>query len=253
MMFYALSINKDNIITGVHESLMPIPANAFKESAEFADDTIVVIDSPAEFQTFMDIRCYNEDGTMKHLVWCIENGYIPLPFGKEIINGELVDKEIPVDKQPKTLKEYLDEQLGAVRHENAAAQKAATVVFRTLAQTDVIAPADALDNAGMFPVWADSIGHRAEAGSYWRHGDKLYRVNAGQSHMIQADWAPDKAASLFSLAADPRLEYPPWIQPTGAHDAYSEGAKVSHDGKRWISTAKNNTWAPGVYGWKMED
>lgn len=51
----------------------------------------------------------------------------------------------------------------------------------------------------------------------------------------------------------PRLEYPPWIQPTGAHDAYSEGAKVSHDGKRWISTAKNNTWAPGVYGWKMED
>ena len=132
-------------------------------------------------------------------------------------------------------------------------QKAAAVIFRALAQTDVIAPADALDNAGMFPVWADSIGHRAEAGSYWRHGDKLYRVNAGQSHMIQADWAPDKAASLFSLAADPRLEYPPWTQPTGAHDAYSEGAKVSHDGKRWISTAKNNTWAPGVYGWKMED
>ena len=26
-------------------------------------------------------------------------------------------------------------------------------------------------------------------------------------------------------------EYPEWVQPTGAHDAYSRGAKVSHNGK----------------------
>ena len=44
-------------------------------------------------------------------------------------------------------------------------QKAATVMFRALAQTDVITPADALDNALMFPVWADCVGQRAEAGS----------------------------------------------------------------------------------------
>lgn len=128
-------------------------------------------------------------------------------------------------------------------------QKAATVMFRAQAQTDAIKPADALDNAMMFPVWADCIGQRAEAGSYWRHGGKLYRVNAGQGHTIQADWAPDKAVSLFSLAANPADECPEWIQPTGAHNAYAEGANVSHNGKHWISTANPNTWEPGVYGW----
>lgn len=129
-------------------------------------------------------------------------------------------------------------------------QKAATVMFRALAQTDVIAPTDALDNALMFPVWADCIGQMAEAGSYWRHGDKLYRVNAGQGHAIQANWPPDQAASLFSLAANPAEEWPEWIQPTGAHNAYAMGAKVTHDGKRWISTADANTWVPGEYGWE---
>lgn len=128
-------------------------------------------------------------------------------------------------------------------------QKAATVMFRALAQTDVITATDALDNAGMFPLWADCIGQRAEAGSYWRHADKLYRVNAGQGHTIQDDWPPDQAASLFSLAADPAEEWPEWIQPTGAHNAYAKGAKVTHSGKRWVSTADRNTWEPGVYGW----
>ena len=129
-------------------------------------------------------------------------------------------------------------------------QKAATVMFRALAQTDVITPADALDNALMFPLWADCVGQRAEEGSYWRHADKLYRVNTGQGHTIQADWPPDKAASLFSLAANPAEEWPEWIQPTGAHNAYKKGDKVTHDGKKWISTADANTWAPGEYGWE---
>ena len=129
-------------------------------------------------------------------------------------------------------------------------QKAATVMFRALAQTDVITADDALDNALMFPLWADGIGQRAEEGSYWRHVDKLYRVNAGQGHTIQDDWPPDQAASLFSLAANPAEEWPDWIQPTGAHNAYAVGDKVTHGGKRWISTSDGNIWVPGEYGWE---
>lgn len=125
-------------------------------------------------------------------------------------------------------------------------QKAAAVMFRALAQTDVIKAEDALDNAGMFPVWADRIGQRADAGSYWRHGDKLYRVNAGQGHVIQADWAPDKAASLFSLAANPAEEWPEYIPVTGAHNIYYKGAKVTYQGDRWILDAETSAYAPGV-------
>ena len=44
-------------------------------------------------------------------------------------------------------------------------------------------------------------------------------------------------------------EYPEWSQPLGAHDAYAQGAKVSHNGKKWTSDVANNVWEPGVYGW----
>lgn len=44
-------------------------------------------------------------------------------------------------------------------------------------------------------------------------------------------------------------EYPEWVQPTGAHDAYDQGAKVSHNGKKWTSDVSANVWEPGVYGW----
>ena len=249
-MYYALTINADQIITGVHESGTPILTDTFSANPELADDTVVTVPTPAEYQTYTHILCYEEDGTLKDLVWCIENGYMELPQNKEIINGELVDKEISAEEQPQTLKEYLEEQFGAVRQETAPTQKAATVMFRALAQTDVITPVDALDNAGMFPLWADCIGQRAEAGSYWRHAEKLYRVNVGQGHTIQADWPPDQAASLFSLVANPAEEWPEWIQPTGAHNAYAKGDKVTHDGQRWVSTVEGNVWAPGAAGWE---
>ncbi len=41
----------------------------------------------------------------------------------------------------------------------------------------------------------------------------------------------------------------PWVQPTGAHDAYGLGAKVAHKGQTWTSIAAANVWEPGVYGW----
>lgn len=40
-----------------------------------------------------------------------------------------------------------------------------------------------------------------------------------------------------------------WVQPTGAHNAYPIGAKVSYNNKYWINTAPANIYTPGVYGW----
>lgn len=47
----------------------------------------------------------------------------------------------------------------------------------------------------------------------------------------------------------PSEEYPEWVQPTGAHDAYSIGDKVSYNGKHWMSNVNGNVWIPGEYGW----
>ena len=41
-----------------------------------------------------------------------------------------------------------------------------------------------------------------------------------------------------------------WVQPTGAHDAYQNGAVVTHKGKMWESLTPANVWEPGVSGWR---
>ena len=76
---------------------------------------------------------------------------------------------------------------------------------------------------------------------------KLYKCL--QAHTSQADWTPDTAVSLWVSISDPAEEWPEWSQPLGAHDAYSKGAKVSHNGKHWISDLDANVWEPGQYGW----
>jgi hypothetical protein len=39
------------------------------------------------------------------------------------------------------------------------------------------------------------------------------------------------------------------VQPTGAHDAYAAGARVSYGGKVWENSTANNVYQPGIYGW----
>ena len=41
-----------------------------------------------------------------------------------------------------------------------------------------------------------------------------------------------------------------WVQPTGAHDAYRQGATVTHNGKVWDSLTPANVWEPGMSGWR---
>ena len=47
-------------------------------------------------------------------------------------------------------------------------------------------------------------------------------------------------------------EYPEYVQPTGAHDAYKIGDKITYNGKKYICKLDNCVWAPDVYpaGWE---
>ncbi len=109
---------------------------------------------------------------------------------------------------------------------------------------------DALEAVELFPMWAVDTAYTA--GIRVRYGDKLYKCV--QSHTSQADWTPDQTPALWTEVAKPG-EIPVWKQPTGAQDAYMAGDKVWYpelDTDIWISTADNNTWQPGVYGWDKE-
>lgn len=79
-----------------------------------------------------------------------------------------------------------------------------------------------------------------------KYNDTLYKCV--QAHTSQSDWTPDLTPALWTVVSVE--EWPEWVQPTGAQDAYMTGDKVSHNEKHWISTADNNVWEPGVYGWE---
>lgn len=106
--------------------------------------------------------------------------------------------------------------------------------------------ADAFAVPELFPMW--KVGTAYQTGDRVQYESKLYKCL--QSHTSQADWIPSTAVSLWVEVSDPAIEFPPWKQPSGAHDAYMTGNKVSHNEKHWISEADNNIWEPGVYGWR---
>lgn len=51
---------------------------------------------------------------------------------------------------------------------------------------------------------------------------------------------------------EPIEEYPEFIQPTGAHDAYNKGRKTTYKGEKYMCLIDGCVWAPDVYpqGWK---
>lgn len=97
----------------------------------------------------------------------------------------------------------------------------------------------------LFEPW--EVDREYKAGDRKRYGDTLYKCLQG--HTSQPDWTPDVAVSLWVRVDDPSVEWPEWVQPTGAQDAYAKGAKVSHNDKHWVSNVDSNVWEPGIFGW----
>ena len=118
--------------------------------------------------------------------------------------------------------------------------------LRALIESLAITLDDATALAGieLFPVWATDTAYAV--GDRVQYNGVLYKCI--QAHTSQADWMPDATPALWVIVSVE--EWPEWIQPTGAHDAYDKDAKVSHNGKHWKSTMDANVYEPGVYGWE---
>ena len=67
---------------------------------------------------------------------------------------------------------------------------------------------------------------------------------------IEAIWAAIHA--LPRQAPDPD-EWPEFVQPTGAHDAYGVGAQVTYNGQRYRCKLANCVWSPDAYpdAWEL--
>lgn len=140
---------------------------------------------------------------------------------------------------------YLREKVDTLESRLAVQTAATEVAFVTLAEGGSIDAVTAGEHRELFAPWEAGVAYAV--GQYRNSREKLYRCV--QPHTSQAGWEPENAPALWAVAADPAEAWPAWSQPTGAHDAYSAGDKVSRNGKRWTSDVDGNVWEPGVYGW----
>lgn len=97
------------------------------------------------------------------------------------------------------------------------------------------------------PAWSQPLG----AHDAYPAGFKVtHNLKTWTSDVDANVWEPGVSGWTEVVAEPPAPETPqPWVQPTGAHDAYAMGATVTHNGSTWTSDVNSNTWEPGVYGW----
>lgn len=156
------------------------------------------------------------------------------------------DVEIPREVTWYDVQEDLKEDIADAQED---AEQAQEVVLLT---RDFLPDAVALTLPEIYDEWnPDSISYigkdtatEDKPASIVRYNNALYCCL--QSHTSQASWTPEASPSLWVLIDDPAIEWPEWKQPTGAHDAYDLNAKVSYNGKKWISQIAANTVEPGT-------
>lgn len=87
-------------------------------------------------------------------------------------------------------------------------------------------------------------------------------VNSYADLQTQIDKLADRVTALENKLANTgsstpteptEEEYPEYVQPTGAHDAYKVGDKITYNGKKYECIYDGCVWTPDAYpaGWKL--
>ena len=113
--------------------------------------------------------------------------------------------------------------------------------------------------------WADAIGR--QDGDQWRQPQAAfdaYPVGAVVTHNGKTwesttpanVWEPGVSGWREQPATDPdtgEQTIPDYRQPTGGHDAYKTGDRVTWNGAIYESTIDGNVWSPDAYpdGWQL--
>lgn len=123
--------------------------------------------------------------------------------------------------------------------------------FQIMAQEMKLTDEVAMEIADLYEPW--EVGKAYSVGTILKYGTnadgetQLYSVL--QDHISQADWQPNKTASLYKAIGFDESGVAVWTQPLSTTDAYMKDDIVTHNDKTWISDIDNNVWEPGVYGW----
>lgn len=137
-------------------------------------------------------------------------------------------------------------ELNRTARRSSSAQAVAEIMFVKMAQEQQLDETTISEYPDLFVQWDENW--RGKEGDIVQDEGQLYRsihdvTDAGKNRK------PSETPSMWTRIGNPLEEFPEWVQPIGAHDAYDKGAKVTHNGKKWVSDTASNTWEPGVYGW----
>lgn len=185
-------------------------------------------------------RLYNAEFGTIYVADCDENTVLPDGW---TYTSEDVDVEdfIPIWRQPQGAHDAYD--LGAVVLH-------ADKNWRSTIKANVWEPGLTgwqLLTDGAVPNWVQPLGaHDA----YSKGALVMYAGEGWVSELDANVWAPGVAGWRRNLIEPPPVYdpnvLPAWVQPTGGHDAYSIGDRVTHNGQNWESAWANNVWEPGI-------
>ena len=122
-------------------------------------------------------------------------------------------------------------------------------------------------DAGLVVAGADATLPQRPEGEEWSaptHAGDAYRADAVVTHegktwrsLIPFNvWEPGVSGWREVVTDDdgnPTDEPPEYVPPTGQHDAYHTGDRVTFEGQVYESTIDNNTWSPAEHppAWKL--
>jgi hypothetical protein len=181
---------------------------------------------------------------------------------------DTVSKEIVIQKASEELRaiinslvDFLDKDLlpeekiieltAAVEHEQA--EKAEVLAISTKYKQALLEAEltieQMLDLIEIYPDWEPGINY--STGTVVKYENQLYEVIA-PGHSSQDDWTPDVTSALFKKIV-PKGVIQEWIQPTGSHDAYNTGDRVTFNELIYESLIDSNVWSPEGYpsGWSL--
>ena len=280
-MHYALTINADGIITGVHESRVPINETTFAANPELSADSLRQIDAPAAYRIGEHILCYDENGARNSDVWCIQNGYMELPPFMEIVDGELVQKETPAEERNPTLEDFFREIVREARDEAKVmvemVQQDAYRMSETAKQASEALVEEVVQStqhtfSSMKPLMQTLMINQPAAVvlplmpfmDEWREGKWTagvsllylglpYKVLQTHDSQGNSGWNPDQAVSLFAPWHGISLETAqPWNKPIGAHDMYKADEYMVFTDGRTYCCLQDTAYSPAEYpqAWK---
>lgn len=147
----------------------------------------------------------------------------------------------------KTIEELQQEQISAseaVKQELIAQIQEQAVVSEAQNYDDE----EALNNQALYPFWSSDPQQTYTLNQKCQYpvGAEIWLFKINQPQLTTDELYPPNSVGAEALYS--RVAYPdevlPWVQPTGAHNAYAIGDKVTHIGFYWTSNIAANTTEP---------